>query len=86
MRIAEDWLEEMFGRGNWVVADTKTIKQIQLDAMKDGAIRSARMIYALHIRATTPEMVEFNSGVKHTKDKIEHCIREAAENWSTKDL
>ena len=41
MKTAEEWCEDMFGQGNWVVADTATIKAIQLDAMKEGMRRAA---------------------------------------------
>lgn len=45
MKSADDWLEEMFGRGNWVVADTITIKEIQRDAIKEAAeIVHARIV------------------------------------------
>jgi hypothetical protein len=33
MKTAEDWLEELFGTSNWVIADSVTIRAIQLDAM-----------------------------------------------------
>lgn len=36
MKTAEAWLEEMFGKGNWITADTITLKAIQLDAFKAG--------------------------------------------------
>lgn len=38
MRTPESWCEEMFSRGNWVVADTITIKAIQDDAKLQGRI------------------------------------------------
>jgi hypothetical protein len=44
MKTAEEWMEEMFGRLNWSVADTVTLKAIQLDAFKAGMTASAERI------------------------------------------
>lgn len=38
IKPASEWCEEMFGRGNWVVADEITIKAIQEDAKIQGRI------------------------------------------------
>lgn len=38
MKPASEWCEEMFGQGNWVVADEITIKAIQDDAKLQGRI------------------------------------------------
>ena len=62
------------------------IKQIQLDSLKEGMWRASRIPYSTHVRATTPEMVEFNSGVNQSKDKIEQAILTAAKNLTEKDL
>lgn len=37
MKSAEEWCEEMFHKGNWVVADTMTIRGIQADALRHAA-------------------------------------------------
>lgn len=37
MKPASEWCEEMFGSGNWVVADEITIKAIQEDAFRYAA-------------------------------------------------
>lgn len=44
MRTAEEWLEEMFSRGNWVAADTVTLRAIQHDALLEAAEIAARHI------------------------------------------
>jgi hypothetical protein len=94
MKTAEEWYneKEMAGCENadgdlqpyeFTIDD---FKQIQLDAIKEGMRRAARQVYGTHVRATTPEMVEFNSGVKQTKDKVEQAILSAAEQLTEKDL
>jgi len=37
MKPAEEWCEEMFGKSNWVVADTKTINAIRHEALLHAA-------------------------------------------------
>ena len=71
MKTAEEWLEEMFGRNNWITADSVTIKQIQLDAMREGMRRAAEIV-------VTDEATSYSVIKSH--------ILSAAEQLTEKDI
>ncbi len=36
-KSAEEWLDDMFSKGNWVTADTVTLRGIQANTMQEAA-------------------------------------------------
>jgi hypothetical protein len=69
VRPDEEWLEQMFGKGNWVVADSVTIRAIQADALR----HAARIGINLPIRSEqhSESVVEFATAIITEADRIE---------------
>lgn len=82
MKTAEEWLEQ-----NWrhkIHSDEAAIelcKQIQLDAMKEGARRAAEMARN-HLHGTASGWVNLTK----RGETVNNVILTAAEQWTGKDL
>ncbi|MDE2102582.1 MAG: hypothetical protein KGL39_35370 [Patescibacteria group bacterium] len=77
IKSAEDYAQEL----QQVTLTNKSYgKHLQMTKQRDIAIwnaaieKASRLCYSTHVRATTPDMIEFNSGVKQTRYKIEQAI------------
>ena len=53
-KSAEEWLDDMFSKGNWVTADTVTLRGIQSNTMREAA-RVATERASLH---SNPDFIE----------------------------
>ncbi len=47
-KSAEEWLDDMFSKGNWVTADTVTLRGVQSNTMREAA-RIVRGTYGKYL-------------------------------------
>jgi len=78
MKTAEEWCDETAVNGDPSDVPTWWIKQIQLDAMKEGAKRAAQLV--------KDKGVSFFAIVDEALQQKKDTILYTADNWTLKDL
>jgi len=74
MKQAEEWMDEMFGHNNWVVADTVTLRAVQLEAVRHGMTLAAEHLHGVR------------GGDRATLEFCEQHIRQLRDRLSAEEL